>query len=365
MVKRLLFILILTVLSGCQSVAYYVQSINGQWELTEKRRPLEKLISDPDTPEKLRQRLQLAQRIRAFAITDLALPDNRSYRYYADLGRSRVVWNVFATPPLSLVPKRWCFPVAGCVSYRGYFHEADALAFARRLQGEGDDVVVRGTTAYSTLGWFDDPLLNTFIYRGDADLAGHVFHELAHQVVYVKNDTAFNESFAMAVEEEGVKRWLQQSGDDASWTQWQTARKRTAQFIDLLLKTRKRLQGIYASDHDDAEKRQLKSRQLARLRQEYAALTEQWGGYRGFDRWFDGELNNAFFVPVNEYYGWLPAFRALLNQSADMRAFYRKAGELAALDKADRNRRLAVLKNNKTALDRRMDHETGSERGDY
>ena len=356
---------LLLALHGCQNAAYYLQSINGQWEISEKRRPVEKLISDPDTPQKLRQRLQLAQRIRAFAVTDLGLPDNGSYRDYADLGRSHVVWNVFAAPPLSLTPQRWCFPVAGCVSYRGYFHQADALAFARWLRGRGNDVVVRGTTAYSTLGWFDDPLLNTFVYRGDADLAGHLFHELAHQLVYVKNDTAFNESFAMAVEEEGVKRWLQQSADQEAYSQWRLGQQRTRQFMALLLRTRTRLQNIYASGREDAEKRLLKASQLARLKQEYAELTLQWGGYHGFDGWFDGELNNAFFVPVNEYYGWLPAFRALLNQSASIRDFYRAVRELAALDRIDRDRRLAALKNNKTAAHRRMNHETGSERGDH
>lgn len=342
---RIFSFLSLFVLSGCETVGYYAQSVNGQWDVVKRERPVDQILAEPTTPERLLTQLKLAREIRQFAVEKLALPDNGSYREYADLERENVVWNVFAAPELSVQPRRWCFPVAGCVSYRGYFHQDDAEDYARRLRGEGDDVSVEGITAYSTLGWFDDPLLNTFLFRGDTELAAHLFHELAHQVVYVKNDTAFNESFATAVEMAGVQAWLDQRGDESALSHYQTRKQRSRRFIDLLLVTRKDLKKIYSdtslSDHGKREQKQVT---FERLRQRYTEMKAGWAGYSGFDRWFKPGLNNARFVPIGDYFRWQPAFEQLLaDESGDFAAFYQRVRDLARLEPGERNARLQQL----------------------
>src|SRR5688572_21687039 len=240
--------------SGC----YLIQAATGQMELTSKRQPIAKLLTDARTPENLRSRLEYVSAARTFASQELGLPDNDSYRSYADLGRPYVVWNVFATDEFSVQPKRWCFPIAGCVVYRGYFKEDSAKTYARRMRLRGSDTAVGGVAAYSTLGHFKDPVLNTMLGWSDVQLASTLFHELAHQVVYVPGDSEFNEAFATVVEEAGLQRWLASLGRLKDLDAWNEQRQRNAQFVALLLQTRERLDALYRSELPDDQKRDRK-----------------------------------------------------------------------------------------------------------
>jgi len=331
-------------LASCSTVGYYAQSVAGQAELLNARRPIDDVVADTQTPDSLRERLVLAQRIREFASRELGLPDNGSYRSYADLKRRYVVWNVFATPALSIQPLQWCFPVAGCVSYRGYFSREEAQAFADGLARAGNDVFVAGVPAYSTLGWFDDPVLNTFIHYPQAELARLVFHELAHQVVYVRDDTVFNESFAVAVELEGVRRWLDRHGSEADRASFERTGRLRAQFARLAGRYRDELTAVYASAADDATKLAGKRAVLARLAEEYAAAKQGWGGFAGYDPWLGAGANNATLASIGIYSQRVPAFRALLaREGGDLPRFYAAVRDLAALPRAERDARLAEL----------------------
>jgi predicted aminopeptidase len=331
-------LLLIAVLSGCASPLYYAQAISGQLEIIAKRRPIEEVLSDPATPAQTRGQLKLVQRLRDFASRELTLPDNQSYRRYADLGRPFAVWNVFAVPELSLEPKKWCFIVAGCVSYRGYFARDKAEQFAASLKRKGYDVYVGGVPAYSTLGWFDDPLLNTFIHKTEAELAGLLFHELAHQKIYVSGDSAFNESFATVIELEGVKRWFQQSGNAKEAEAYRQKIQRREQFTALMLKHRALLKDIYASNLSDAEKRLAKMRVFGELRNDYAKLKTSWNGYAVFDNWFAQDLNNAHLIAIGLYTQYVAAFQALLAQhGGDLATFYREVERLAQLPPNERS----------------------------
>lgn len=312
---------------GC----YLLQAAGGQMELTSKRQPIAKLLTDERTPEELRARLEYVAAARTFASQELGLPDNDSYRSYADVGRPYVVWNVFATDEFSVQPKRWCFPIAGCVVYRGYFKEDSAKTYARRLRLRGSDTAVGGVAAYSTLGHFKDPVLNTMLGWSDVQLASTLFHELAHQVVYVPGDSEFNEAFATVVEEAGLQRWLAARGRLQDLDEWNEQRERNAQFVKLLLQTRDRLDTLYRSDLPDDEKRERKQYEFGVLKLQYSQLkADQWQGYRGYDAWFSRTLNNAHLVSAATYYGCVPGLRRLLQSVAgDLPAFYEKARELA------------------------------------
>jgi predicted aminopeptidase len=337
--RRLLALLLLfTVIGGCASPGYYLHAVSGQAELLNKRRPVEEVLNDPATTPQTRQQLELVRRLRDFASQDLGLPDNRSYRTYADLERPFVVWNVFATPELSLEPKQWCFVFAGCVSYRGYFAHDKAEKFAANLKQDGYDIYVGGVPAYSTLGWFHDPLLNTFIHRSEADLAGLLFHELAHQVVYVSGDTAFNESFATVVELEGVKRWFERHGTAPQAEAYRQKIRRREQFTALVLKHKERLAEIYASNLGNAEKRAAKAQVFEKLRSDYTKLKAGWGGYADFDKWFEQGLNNARLAATGIYHQHVAAFQKLLAQhDGDLTVFYRLVEEITNLPKTDRD----------------------------
>lgn len=331
-------------LSGCSSIEYYAQAVSGQIEVMWLSAPIEERLQTSGTPPSLSEKLRRVLVIRDFASRELALPDNDSYRRYADLGRPFVLWNVFAAPEFSVTPIQSCFPVAGCVSYRGFYSEEAAHKHAGALAKEGDDVYVGGVSAYSTLGWFSDPVLSTFINYPEPEIARVVFHELAHQEVYVKGDTVFNESFAVAVEEEGLRRWLEREGTSAQRAAYADSRRRQAEFAALVLQYRKRLADFYAEPLSTGEKREGKRRLFAEMSDDYAALKASWGGFTGFDRLIARGLNNAFLVSIASYTELLPAFRALLAQSkGDLPAFYRAARELAKLDKRDRDARLAEL----------------------
>jgi predicted aminopeptidase len=332
-------------MTGCSSLGYYVQAARGQWGVISAARPIDDWLGDPNAPEPLKQRLRLARKIREFASRELAEPDNRSYTTYADLKRPAVVWNVFATPELSTELKTWCYLFFGCASYRGYFARSDADRLGSELAAQGYDVSVGPVQAYSTLGWLNDPLLNTFINLPEPELARLIFHELAHQVVYVRDDTVFNESFATAVEREGVKRWLQAQGSDELRATWENIEQRRAQFLELVTGTRRALDQVYATSLPDQDKRSRKRALFADLQDRYHALRDgPWGGFNGYDRFFAQSLNNAHLAAIGAYFDRVPAFEALLRRTGpDMAAFFREVKRIAALRKDARDRELDQL----------------------
>ena len=323
-------------LSSCTHLSYYAQAARGQWSLVSGARPIDDWLADPTTDARLKARLERARQIRQFAVAELGLPDNNSYKRYAALARPYVLWNVVATPELSLTPLQWCFPVAGCVSYRGYFDLQQARVFAQELREQGHDVQVAGVPAYSTLGWFDDPLTSSFIDYPDPELARLVFHELAHQVLYVAGDTPFNEAFASVVEEVGVQRWLVAQGDAAAHASTLRARARKQDFLALLRVCRDALDANYRAASDAAVRRANKARIFAELTQQYQQLKLDWGGYQGYDRWFAEPLGNAHLAAVAAYTDYVPALGNLLGAPPDLPAFYARARTLAALTRAER-----------------------------
>jgi len=325
-------------LAGCTAVGYYGQATHGHLAMMAAARPVPDLLADPSTPAELRDRLAKAAAIRQYASATLGLPENRSYTAYADLKRSAVVWNVFATPELSLELTTWCYPVFGCAGYRGYFELAAAEALAAELRGTGYDVNVAPVPAYSTLGWFPDPLLNTFIFSSDAELARLIFHELAHQVVYVNDDTVFNESFATAVEREGVRRWLAAHGDERRRAAWAAYQARREDFLALLLTYRRRLELLYASSAGAEDKRSAKAATFADLQRDYRQLRDgRWNGYAGYDRFFEQKLGGAHLAAVGAYNDLVPAFEALLAEhGGDLPSFYAEVRRLGALEKSAR-----------------------------
>ncbi len=334
-------------LGSCSGLGYYAHVAHGQGALLLQRRSIDAVLSDPATDPKLAARLRLAQQARQFASARLGLPDNRSYTRYVDLHRSYVVWNVFATPPYSIAPIPQCFPIAGCVAYRGYFEQAKACARAAQLQAQGDDVDVGGVPAYSTLGWFSDPILSSMLRWDDDELAGTIFHELAHQLIYVKDDTAFNESFASFVQEQGLREWRESRGlppADQHDTQMD------AGFTDLVLDLRERLKKLYAGPlyaqgTDKAAMAAGKQAEIESFRARYRAWRDSaWPGDHRYDAWVAAPINNARLLPFGLYDQWQPAFAQLFRQSRQQwPAFYAEVRKLAGESKTDRDAYLARL----------------------
>lgn len=354
MLTRLLAVLPLLLASGCATVGYYAHAVGGQLAILGRARPIGELLGDapagdglvatPPLAPETRTRLALILEMRAFASRELALPDNGSYRSYADLERPYPAWNVIATPELALTPKEWCFPFAGCVPYRGYFSHQRAERFAGGLKNHGLDVRVAPVAAYSTLGWFRDPILASQLRDDDTTLAAVMFHELAHQQLYVPGDAAFNESFATAVEIEGVRRWLSARGTPAAFAGYERERARRGAFVSLVLGYRDRLEAVYASAASDADKRAAKAALLAELRAAGPRWLEQWGEDAGYAAWFRQELNNAHLASVGLYHQHVPAFQALLARAGGgFEAFYREARALGRLAPPARAARLAEL----------------------
>lgn len=325
-------------LAGCTGVSYYAQSLEGHAKIMAARQDVAKLIDDPSTPKALRTRMESASAIRQFAVDELALPDNSSYHSYVDVGREAVTWAVFAAPEFSLVPQTWCFPVYGCVPYRGYFSKKSAIEFAAKLQRLGLDVHVTGITAYSTLGWSSDPLLSTMLVQGDTYLAGVVFHELAHQRVYIHGDSEFNEAFAVAVETSGVRQWLRAAGDTAGLRRYEVDRKRHAEFVALVSQTRDELRRIYESSGSLDQKRAAKAAAIETLRTRYVRMRDRsWRGDRGYDAWFNAPINNAQLAAVSVYSDQVTSFLRLFDLCAgDYSRFYASVRHLGSLDKARR-----------------------------
>ena len=328
----------LPVLAGCTTAEYYSQAVAGHLEIMRLAKPITERIADPGTSPALRARLERVQAIRDFASRELGLPDNGSYRSYAEIGRPYAIWNLFVAPELSVSARESCFPVAGCVSYRGYYARGDAERYGAGARARGDDVYIGGVPAYSTLGWFDDPVLSTFIRYPDGELARLLFHELAHQVVYVKDDTVFNESFAVAVEREGVRRWLAKHGTAADRSAYDTLQSRKQAFVALVLRYRDRLAALYREPLADADKRAAKARLIAEMDAEYRALKADWGGFAGYDRFFAQKVGNAHFASIAAYTELVPAFESLLaREGDDLPRFYTAVKALAALPKAERD----------------------------
>lgn len=340
--SRLALVVILGMgLSGCESLRFYAQAGAGQWSLIRAATPIDKLLEVPGLPSDLRLQLALVAKLRVFAETELGLPVGRQYSRYADLQRNSVVWNVFAAEPLALEPKVWCYPVAGCAAYRGYFDERAAIDYANNLALAGYDTYVAGVAAYSTLGWLNDPVLNTFIYREESQLADLIFHELAHQLLYVPGDTQFNESFATAVAMEGVRRWMLEQDNPAMYLRYLESRKRQDQFMNLIAQHRDRLGAIYDSAEQTDEKHQQKDRQITLLRSDFAKLQQQWGDQESYTAWISSPLNNAKLISVGLYFDLVPAFQQLLaSQNNDLQEFYASAMHLGQLDKEGRRAQL-------------------------
>ena len=337
-------------LSGCSNLGYYWQSATGHLGLMAAARPVDDWIGDPAAPERLKSRLELAKRIRNYAVSELKLPDNPSYRRFADLHRPAAIWNVVAAPRYSLTLKNWCFPVTGCVTYRGYYDLGKARAEAATYASDGYDTSVYPVPAYSTLGFMNwaggDPLLNTFIYYPEGELARLIFHELAHQVVYAKNDTAFNESFATSVERLGGERWLATQASQQARDEYAAYDGRRRQFRALALATRKRLQDVYANA-PEPDRERLKQATLAEFRRQYEQLRASWGGdparYRGYDQWV-AQANNASFGAQAVYDELVPGFEGLYRrEGGDWVRFYDEVKRLAKLPKEERHRLLKAL----------------------
>lgn len=341
---RLFTISLVLTSTGCAQLSYYAQATQGQLGLVASAKPIDQWLADPNVSDQLKQRLTRTQQIRKFAVQELELPDNGSYTKYADLNRPYVVWNVIATPELSMKPVQWCFPIAGCVDYRGYYRKEDAQRFANDLRSQGYEVRVSGVPAYSTLGWFDDPVLSTFIAYPEAEVARMLFHELAHQVAYAPGDTPFNESFATTVESIGVEQWLDKHGNPDSRERYREFRQRKRDFIDLLTQHRQRLEEVFATDISDDEKRNQKALVITSLKQAYHQIRdEKWGGYSGYDQWFNEPITNAHFVLIATYEELVPAFQALHAKSGSMKKFYANVQAMAKQDKVRRREQLAIL----------------------
>lgn len=336
--RLLAAIVVASAVSGCTSISYVAQSLEGHVQIMTARKSVAKLIKDPSTPAPLRVRMEAASAVRQFAIDELALPDNSSYRSYVDIGRDAVTWAVFAAPEFSLAPNTWCFPVFGCVPYRGYFSQKTAVETALDLRELGFDVHVSGIAAYSTLGWQSDPLLSTMFDEDSTHLAALVFHELAHQRVYVPNDSPFNEAFAVAVETTGVRKWLRANGDLAGLRRYEASRKRNADFLALLSRTRGELGQIYAGSGSTEEKRTAKAAAFDRLRARYRQMRDgRWGGYRKYDAWFAAPINNARLAAISVYGDQVPAFIRLFDLcSGDYPRFYAAVRRIGALDRSHR-----------------------------
>lgn len=344
---RLLLVLLclfMLFLGGCSTIGYYYQSVHGHFSLMGGSRSIDDLLHDQAIDADLKTKLELVREARSYASAELGLPKNDSYHSYAALDREAVVWSVVATPEFSVQPKQWCYPVVGCASYRGYFKKGEAQSYGDGLREQGMDVAVVPNPAYSTLGWFDDPLPSTVIHWPEPYLVGLIFHELAHQQLYVPGDSAFNEAFAMTVEQIGVERWFKSRGDIKGLNKWRLRKQRRREFTALLLDTRDRLQGVYAAPVSETEKRTRKRAEFTRLKAEYLRLKERWNGYAGFDRWFESDLNNAGLASVATYDRYVPVFVKLLHDTnGDLNRFYQVCKSLGELPQEKRRVKLESL----------------------
>lgn len=332
-------------MSACTTLGYYAQAAGGHLKLMRAREPIADLLADESLDDGLRHRLETLLEAREFAVSALALPDTDSYRTYVETGRRAVTWNVVAAEEFSVRPYIWCFPIAGCVSYRGYYAEADAREYADEFRRQGYDVSIGGASAYSTLGWFDDPVLDTMLRGPDTRYVGTLFHEMAHQLLYVSDDSSFNEAYASFVEEAGVRQWLRSRGEQERIDAYDESLRRAADFTALLAETRNELLAVYESGDDSETMRDGKRAAFEQMRARYETLKNgSWGGYAGYDGWFRRELNNARLVAVSTYRRLIPAFTVLFEDvGQDMPRFHAAAEQIAELPSAERRARMDAL----------------------
>jgi predicted aminopeptidase len=345
--------------SGCRTLSYYSQAVKGQYQMLRAQKPIDQLLANPKTPQRLRERLLLVGTLRSFAEHQLKLPVDGHYRKYADLGRDVVVWNVEAAPEFSMEPKTWWYPIVGSLQYRGYFAKPMATNYAATLKEKGLDVYLAPASAYSTLGWFKDPVLNTFLFDEEYFVAETIFHELGHQRVFARGDTDFNEAFATMVGQESTRRWLRASRSEAVLEQYEAHLRRTKQFVDLVMAARANLETLFGDERDEAGKiratdkkknispeilRKEKSRMIAELRDAYARLRQEWGGRSDYDTWFAKEINNAKLNSVAAYYDLVPGFQHVLSlNGGDLEKFYGAAERLSKMPRKERQQWLQAL----------------------
>ncbi|GMR08786.1 MAG: aminopeptidase [Gammaproteobacteria bacterium] len=337
---RWIIILLSLFLSGCAEIGHYLQLAGGQLEIISKRQPIDELINDPDTDSKLKARLQQVVEARQFAVMELQLPDSGSFQSYVQLDRRYVMWNVFVTEEFSMQPKRWCYLFFGCISYRGYFDKQKALDYAREQSDEGYDTHVAPVAAYSTLGWFDDPLTSTLLRYEPERLAGFIFHELAHERLYVRDDTTFNESFAMTVQHKGMGKWLARQGSQTGLERYMKEQRMDDEFIELLMDYRGQLVALYEKDISDDEKRRQKAALFMQLREDYQKLRDSWGDYTVYDGFFRHRLNNATLSPVGTYHELVNNFSNIYEQRGGFSGFYQEAERIGELPFEQRRKEL-------------------------
>lgn len=349
--RRVFLLAIALPLSACSTIGYYAHLAHGEYSLMRAREPIDKVIADPETDPGLKAKLELAEQARAFASDHLKLPRNASYTRYADLHRAYATWNVFATEEFSVEAIKHCFPLVGCIGYRGYYDHARAEQEASRLQKQGYETYIGGSTAYSTLGWFADPILNTMIRWGDDELVGTIFHELTHQKIYIKDDTAFNESLAMFVQQEGLQQWRELHGLPRAEA---VEQKHDDQFTAIVLRTRDRLKALYASGLPKEEMRRRKQEEFERLRGDYFHLRDaEWHGDGIYDSWINSGINNAKLAPFGLYNTWVSAFAALYkNENGDWSKFLDAAAAIGKLDAEARRRALRDLQSGQGFLNK-------------
>ena len=341
-IRRLVICILLSITaSGCESLQYYGHVINGHTKILNSRQSIKELIADPQISPELKGKLKRILKIRDFAKNELFLPVNNHYRTYTELNRPYVTWNVFAAPEFSLTAKTWSYPVIGRAAYRGYYVRSHAFSYAEKLKRNGYDVYIGGATAYSTLGWFEDSVFSTFIGHDEPLVAALIFHELAHQVLYVRDDTTFNESFATAVEQAGLRRWMIYNSNPEGLNKYLAYRERHRQFVDLVKRYRFELNSLYRKDMPLTEKRRHKATIFQRLRDEYEQMKMVRDANSAYDAWFNESLNNAKLLSVAAYHDLVPAFLRLLeSNNNDLRQFYTACRRLAELPQAERDRRL-------------------------
>ena len=338
---RYIIVLFLVICSGCSSITYYSQSIAGQTEIWMRQKPIDDLLAEPDLDPQLKNRLELVKAIRQFSITELGLPDNESYLKYADLQRRFVVWTIYATPRYSLTPQTWCYLVVGCLRYKGFFNEKTAMNEVVKLRKQGLDVYMGGVTAYSTLGWFSDPVLNTMFNWSDIELTKVIFHELAHQLLYIKNDTVFNESFAETVAIIGIRKWLEQQNNEELRIKFEKHRAIQQLFNKLVFKYKGKLQKLYQSDLTETVMEKEKSEIFMALQNEYDQEKINWQSIT-YDSWFENNLNNAKLASVLTYYEYVGDMLAIYEKSA--RQIDRFFVIMKQLSRCEQSNRIRLIK---------------------